>query len=84
MKLLTSLALLCLFVHAFPRDLQGNTTAVMNSTISRVADKNSTLKKLNETVAVRPEASYPEDLLTHEQIRKGGFLIYIFGKFLKT
>jgi len=45
---------------------------------------NGTIKRLNETVTVKPEASYPEDLLTYDQIKKGGFLIYIFGKFLDT
>ena len=36
--------------------------------------------KKNVTVVVRAEASYPKDLLTYEQIRSGGFLLYIFGK----
>lgn len=38
---------------------------------------NFTLK--NATVEVRAEASYPEDILTYEQIRKGGFLLYLFA-----
>jgi hypothetical protein len=61
--------------------------AATNST-SAVA-KNGTMILANGTVinitnstnvTVRAEASYPADLLTYEQIRKGGFLIYIFGK----
>jgi hypothetical protein len=34
----------------------------------------------NVTVEVRAEASYPEDIFTHEQIRGGAFLLYILGK----
>jgi hypothetical protein len=32
-------------------------------------------------VTVKAEASYPEDLLTYEQIKKGGFILYILGKY---
>lgn len=38
----------------------------------------------NITVEVRPEASYPDDLLSHEQIRGGGFILYVFGKRLHS
>ncbi len=42
---------------------------------------NGTIGNATNT-SVRAEASYPQDLLTYEQIRKGGFILYILGNSL--
>lgn len=41
---------------------------------------NGTIVNATNTSA-RAEASYPTDLLTYEQIKKGGFIIYILGNY---
>jgi hypothetical protein len=55
-----------------PNAMKNGTMILANGTIINVTDSTN--------VTERAEASYPDDLLSHEQIRKGGFLIYIFGK----
>jgi hypothetical protein len=55
-----------------------------NNTVIGTADNSTIIIKKNVTVTVRAEASYPKDLLTYEQIRSGGFLLYIFGKYISS
>ena len=50
-----------------------NTTDSTNTTTNT-----TTTKKKTQATA----ASYPNDLLTYDQIKKGGFIIYIIGTFL--
>lgn len=58
----------------------GNETA---ATVLNLTDLtlNGTSSK-NVTVIPRAEASYPADLMTYEQIKKGGFIVYLIGKWI--
>lgn len=70
------------------RVLQSNGSAlnlnvtIINGTID--ANDTETLNSTKKNETHRSEASYPEDILTYDQIKKGGFLIYAFGKIDKN
>ena len=74
MKFLSSrtallLCFMCLLAvdlaKVFPRDLQDSSLA-NSSSLTPIADVNTTVSRKNETVVKRAEASYPTDLLTYD------------------
>ena len=76
---LLAMTVLLFYIPVEAASAANGTIVMKNGTM--ILANGTIINATNSTnVTVRAEASYPADLLTHEQIRKGGFLIYIFGK----